>query len=82
MRQSSGLDGASVSDIPAADLARELNLPVAEVLARADKMIGKVVMEDGIDAARGLTTRVRQHGQVAEMYVSGPLADMLRKGSK
>lgn len=67
-----------MTDIPAADLARELNLPVAELLARADKIIGEVVQRDGIDAARGLTTRM----QGSKVVLTPRLADALRQREK
>lgn len=65
-------------DISATELARELNIPVPELLARADKLIGEIVERDGIDKARGFTTRTVQHAQHAETVVSPSLADALR----
>jgi hypothetical protein len=65
-------------DIPASELARELNVPVAELLARADKLIGEIVERDGLDKARGFTTRTVQHAQHAETVISPNLADALR----
>jgi hypothetical protein len=65
-------------DVDARELARELNLPVAEVLRRADAIIGETAERDGIDAARGLTTRTRREGQGTIVVVSPRLADALR----
>jgi hypothetical protein len=65
-------------DIPASELAAELNVPVAELLARADKIIGEIVERDGLDKARGFTTRTVQHAQNATVVISPSLADALR----
>lgn len=62
------------TDVLAADLARELNVSVAVVLQRADDAIGQVVTAQGVDAARGLTTRLRG----GRIYLSSELAAVVR----
>lgn len=64
----------STTDVAAADLARELNVTVAVVLQRADDTINRVVDEDGLDAARGLTTRT----QGGRIYLTAELAAGVR----
>lgn len=61
--------------ITAHDLAIELGTTVARVLQIADNEIDRVVAEDGLDAARGLSTRIVS-GRVA---LSPALADLVRE---
>lgn len=67
-----------MSDVLASDLARELNLPVAELLAKADRLIEGVVKRDGVDAARGMTTRTRRQGQSTVVTLSPRLVEALQ----
>lgn len=63
-----------MADVAAWELAKELNVPVPVVLQRADDEIGRVVAEEGLDAARGLTTRIRG----GRVYLTRELAEALR----
>lgn len=60
-------------DVGASALALALGISVSEVLQRADDEINRVVAEQGLDAARGLTTR--QKG--GSVFLSPRLADAL-----
>lgn len=62
-----------LTDVSAADLARQLNIPVAAVLRRADDEIADVVRREGLEAARGLSTRL-DHGRA---YLTAALAQRL-----
>lgn len=66
----------ATTDVRASDLAGEHNTTVARVLQVADDVIGRVAVEQGIDAARGLTTRGGPGGTV---LLTAPLADLVRK---
>ena len=66
----------TTTDVPAGDLAREHNVTTARVLQVADDIIGRVAKEQGIDAARGLTTRGGPGGTIR---LTAPLADLVRE---
>jgi len=65
----------TTTDVPAAELAKELGLTVGRLLQRADDIIGRVADEQGVDAARGLTTRAH----AGRIYVTAELANHLRE---
>lgn len=65
----------ATTDVPAADLAKELGITTANLLQRADDTIARVAYEQGVDAARGLTTR--SHG--GRIYLTAELAAALRE---
>lgn len=69
---------ASAGSVLASDLAGELGLSVAELLARADALIGQVVDLEGIEAARGLSTETEQRESYAVVRITPALAGRLR----
>lgn len=66
----------TTTDVPAADLAWEHNVPTTRVLQVADDIIGRIVQEHGVGAARGLTTRPGPSGTIR---LTAPLADLVRE---
>lgn len=64
---------AGAMDVGASALAVAMGISVSEVLQRADDEINRVVAEQGLDAARGLTTRL----QGGSVFLSPRLADAL-----
>jgi hypothetical protein len=65
----------TTTDVPAVELAKELGITVGRLLQRADDTIGRVADEQGVDAARGLTTRLR----AGHVYLTAELAAHLRE---
>lgn len=63
----------ALTDVSAVDLARQLNITVAMVLQRADDEIADVVQREGLEAARGLSTRY-DHDRA---YLTATLAQRL-----